>query len=184
MVASVVAGDGRALAEPAELRAEQHAEHGWPARGSSSAPGRTCTQRVPPLRRLNGPVLPVHQHVLHLCTRRLHELSAHAGDNDAGMIPRRVPLHEFPAILKKLGQNRASSRLSAIPGRGRPASATARSFVQISTMLRFVNAFTLGQPMFKSPIAGGTAFARIETRLSGGTPDDPSLPASTRKAAR
>jgi hypothetical protein len=50
-------------------------------------------------------------------------------------------------------------------------------------MLRFVNAFTLGQPMFKSPI-GGTAFAGIETKLSGGAPDDPSLPATMRKAVR
>jgi hypothetical protein len=50
-------------------------------------------------------------------------------------------------------------------------------------MLRFVNAFTLGQAMFKSPI-GGTAFAGIETRLSGGAPDDPSLPATMRKAVR
>ena len=38
--------------------------------------------------------------------------------------------------------------------------------------------------MFKSPIGGGTAFAGIETRLSGGTPDDPSLPATMRKAVR
>jgi hypothetical protein len=51
-------------------------------------------------------------------------------------------------------------------------------------MLRFVNAFTLGQPMFKSPIAGGTAFAGIEKKLSGGAPDDPGLPATMRKAVR
>ena len=37
--------------------------------------------------------------------------------------------------------------------------------------------------MFKSPI-GGTAFAGIETKLSGGAPDDPSLPATMRKAVR
>jgi hypothetical protein len=37
--------------------------------------------------------------------------------------------------------------------------------------------------MFKSPI-GGTAFAGIETKLSGGAPDDPGLPATMRKAVR
>jgi hypothetical protein len=56
--------------------------------------------------------------------------------------------------------------------------------VQISTMLRSVNAFTLGQPMFKSSIGGGTAFAGIEKKLSGGAPDDPGLPATMRKAVR
>jgi hypothetical protein len=38
--------------------------------------------------------------------------------------------------------------------------------------------------MFKSSTAGGTAFAGLETRLSGGAPDDPSLPVSIRKAVR
>jgi hypothetical protein len=51
-------------------------------------------------------------------------------------------------------------------------------------MLRSVTAFTLGQPMFKSSTGGGTAFAGIETKLSGGAPDDPGLPATMRKAVR
>ena len=38
--------------------------------------------------------------------------------------------------------------------------------------------------MFKSSTAGGTAFAGIETKLSGGAPDDPGLPATMRKAVR
>ncbi len=38
--------------------------------------------------------------------------------------------------------------------------------------------------MFKSSIGGGTAFAGIETKLSGGAPDDPGLPATMRKAVR
>jgi hypothetical protein len=38
--------------------------------------------------------------------------------------------------------------------------------------------------MFKSPTAGGTAFASIETRLAGGSPDDPGLPTTMRKAVR
>ena len=38
--------------------------------------------------------------------------------------------------------------------------------------------------MFKSSTGGGTAFAGIETKLSGGAPDDPSLPATMRKAVR
>jgi hypothetical protein len=51
-------------------------------------------------------------------------------------------------------------------------------------MLRFVTAFTLGQAMFKSSTAGGTILGGLETRLSGGEPDDPGLPASMRKAVR
>ena len=38
--------------------------------------------------------------------------------------------------------------------------------------------------MFKSSIGGGTAFAGIEKKLSGGAPDDPSLPVTMRKAVR
>ena len=38
--------------------------------------------------------------------------------------------------------------------------------------------------MFKSSTGGGTAFASIETKLSGGPPDDPGLPVSMRKAVR
>jgi hypothetical protein len=38
--------------------------------------------------------------------------------------------------------------------------------------------------MFKSSTAGGNAFAGIETRLSGGSPDDPGLPIRMRKAVR
>jgi hypothetical protein len=38
--------------------------------------------------------------------------------------------------------------------------------------------------MFKSSSGGGTAFAGIETKLSGGSPDDPGLPATMRKAVR
>ena len=38
--------------------------------------------------------------------------------------------------------------------------------------------------MFKSPTPGGTAFASIETKLSGGSPDDPGLPVTMRKAVR
>jgi hypothetical protein len=38
--------------------------------------------------------------------------------------------------------------------------------------------------MFKSSTGGGTAFAGIETKLSGGAPDDPGLPATMRKAVR
>jgi surface polysaccharide O-acyltransferase-like enzyme len=38
--------------------------------------------------------------------------------------------------------------------------------------------------MFKSSIGGGTAFAGIEKKLSGGAPDDPGLPATMRKAVR
>jgi hypothetical protein len=51
-------------------------------------------------------------------------------------------------------------------------------------MLRSVTAFTLGQPMFKSSTGGGTAFAGIEKKLSGGAPDEPGLPATMRKAVR
>jgi hypothetical protein len=51
-------------------------------------------------------------------------------------------------------------------------------------MLRFVTALTLGQPMFTSSTAGGTAFAGLEKKLSGGAPDDPGLPATMRKAVR
>jgi hypothetical protein len=51
-------------------------------------------------------------------------------------------------------------------------------------MLRSVTAFTLGQPMFKSSTPGGTAFAGLEKKLSGGAPDDPGLPATMRKAVR
>jgi hypothetical protein len=38
--------------------------------------------------------------------------------------------------------------------------------------------------MFKSSTGGGTAFAGIEKKLSGGEPDDPGLPATMRKAVR
>jgi hypothetical protein len=38
--------------------------------------------------------------------------------------------------------------------------------------------------MFKSSTAGGTALAGIETKLSGGAPDDPSLPVTMRKGVR
>ena len=38
--------------------------------------------------------------------------------------------------------------------------------------------------MFKSSTGGGTAFAGIETKLVGGAPDDPGLPATMRKAIR
>jgi len=38
--------------------------------------------------------------------------------------------------------------------------------------------------MFKSSNGGGTAFASIETKLSGGSPDDPGLPVTMRKAVR
>jgi hypothetical protein len=38
--------------------------------------------------------------------------------------------------------------------------------------------------MFRSSTGGGTAFASIETKLSGGSPDDPGLPATMRKAVR
>jgi hypothetical protein len=38
--------------------------------------------------------------------------------------------------------------------------------------------------MFKSSSGGGTAFASIETKLSGGSPDDPGLPVTMRKAVR
>jgi hypothetical protein len=38
--------------------------------------------------------------------------------------------------------------------------------------------------MFKSYTGGGTAFASIETKLSGGSPDDPGLPVTMRKAVR
>jgi uncharacterized membrane protein len=38
--------------------------------------------------------------------------------------------------------------------------------------------------MFKSSTGGGPAFASIETKLSGGPPDDPGLPVSMRKAVR
>ncbi len=38
--------------------------------------------------------------------------------------------------------------------------------------------------MFKSSTGGGTAFASIETKLSGGSPDDPGLPVTMRKAVR
>jgi hypothetical protein len=38
--------------------------------------------------------------------------------------------------------------------------------------------------MFKSSTPGGAAFAGIETKLSGGAPDDPGLPATMRKAVR
>jgi hypothetical protein len=51
-------------------------------------------------------------------------------------------------------------------------------------MIRLVTAFTLGQPMFKSSASGGTTLAGLETRLTGGAPDDPSLPATMRKAVR
>jgi uncharacterized membrane protein len=51
-------------------------------------------------------------------------------------------------------------------------------------MLPLVTAFTLGQLMFKSSPSGGTTLAGLETRLTGGAPDDPSLPATMRKAVR
>ena len=38
--------------------------------------------------------------------------------------------------------------------------------------------------MFRSSTGGGTAFASIETKLSGGSPEDPGLPATMRKAVR
>jgi hypothetical protein len=38
--------------------------------------------------------------------------------------------------------------------------------------------------MFRSSTGGGTAFASIETKLSGGSADDPGLPATMRKAVR
>ncbi len=38
--------------------------------------------------------------------------------------------------------------------------------------------------MFKSSIGGGTAFARLEKKLSGGAPEEPGLPATMRKAVR
>jgi FtsH-binding integral membrane protein len=38
--------------------------------------------------------------------------------------------------------------------------------------------------MFKTSTAGGTAFAGLEKKLSGGAPDDPGLPATMRKAVR
>jgi hypothetical protein len=38
--------------------------------------------------------------------------------------------------------------------------------------------------MFKSSTGGGTAFASIETKLSGGSLDDPGLPVTMRKAIR
>jgi surface polysaccharide O-acyltransferase-like enzyme len=38
--------------------------------------------------------------------------------------------------------------------------------------------------MFKSSTSGGTAFASIETKLSGGAADDPGLPAVMHKAVR
>jgi len=38
--------------------------------------------------------------------------------------------------------------------------------------------------MFKSSASGGTTLAGLETRLAGGAPDDPSLPATMRKAVR
>jgi hypothetical protein len=38
--------------------------------------------------------------------------------------------------------------------------------------------------MFKSPAGSGTTFASIESKLSGGSPDDPGLPATMRKAVR
>lgn len=38
--------------------------------------------------------------------------------------------------------------------------------------------------MFKSSIPGGTAFADLETKLSGGSPEDPGLPVTMRKAVR
>jgi predicted permease len=38
--------------------------------------------------------------------------------------------------------------------------------------------------MFKSSTGGGTALASIETKLSGGAPDDPALPVTMRKAVR
>jgi len=38
--------------------------------------------------------------------------------------------------------------------------------------------------MFKSSTGGDTALAGLETRLAGGAPDDPGLPATMRKAVR
>jgi hypothetical protein len=38
--------------------------------------------------------------------------------------------------------------------------------------------------MFKSYTGGGTAFAGLEKKLSGGSPDDPAVPAGVRKAGR
>ncbi len=38
--------------------------------------------------------------------------------------------------------------------------------------------------MFKSSTGGGTAFAGIEKKLSGGSPDDPAVPPTVRKAVR
>jgi hypothetical protein len=38
--------------------------------------------------------------------------------------------------------------------------------------------------MFKTSTVGGTAFAGLEKKLSGGAPDDPGLPATMRKAVR
>lgn len=38
--------------------------------------------------------------------------------------------------------------------------------------------------MFKSSTGGGTAFAGIEKKLSGGSPDDPGVPPTVRKAVR
>jgi ABC-type Na+ efflux pump permease subunit len=38
--------------------------------------------------------------------------------------------------------------------------------------------------MFKSSTGGGTAFASIETKLAGGSPDDPRVPPTVRKAGR
>lgn len=38
--------------------------------------------------------------------------------------------------------------------------------------------------MFKSPTPGGTAFASIEAKLAGGSPEDPGLPVTMRKAIR
>ena len=38
--------------------------------------------------------------------------------------------------------------------------------------------------MFRSSSGGGTALASIETKLSGGSPDDPRVPVSVRKAGR
>jgi hypothetical protein len=38
--------------------------------------------------------------------------------------------------------------------------------------------------MFKSSTGGGTALASIESKLSGGSPDDPGVPAAVRKAGR
>ncbi len=38
--------------------------------------------------------------------------------------------------------------------------------------------------MFKSSTGGGTAFAGLERKLSGGSPDDPGVPPTVRKAVR